>query len=122
MGHDTCRPFFIATPMFLFGVQHFIYLSFVANFIPAWIPWHYFWACFTGLGFNCSSLRNNAETLGSPGGDAAGHDDLSLGGTFAHVADFGFPKRLRRMARDFPGSHDEWLCFRPGRKFESRCG
>jgi uncharacterized membrane protein len=45
----TAASLLIAVPMFIFGVQHFIYLSFVANFIPAWIPWRSFWACFTGL-------------------------------------------------------------------------
>lgn len=45
----TLASFLIASPMFVFGVQHFIYLSFVANFIPDWIPWRYFWACFTGV-------------------------------------------------------------------------
>jgi uncharacterized membrane protein len=42
-------PCFIAVPMAIFGVQHFIYLTFVAEFIPAWIPWRTFWACFTGI-------------------------------------------------------------------------
>jgi uncharacterized membrane protein len=42
-------PFFIAIPMGIFGVQHFIYLDFVAHFIPEWIPWRVFWACFTGV-------------------------------------------------------------------------
>jgi len=41
--------YFIAATMAVFGVQHFIYLQFVAAYIPAWIPWHVFWACFTGL-------------------------------------------------------------------------
>jgi uncharacterized membrane protein len=42
-------PYFIAIPMAIYGVQHFIYLQFVADFIPAWIPGHRFWACFTGV-------------------------------------------------------------------------
>src|SRR5262249_50303523 len=42
-------PILIATPMAIFGVQHFIYLDFVANFMPPWIPWRVFWACFTGV-------------------------------------------------------------------------
>jgi uncharacterized membrane protein len=42
-------PYFIAIPMAIFGVQHFIYLQFVTDFIPAWIPWRTFWACFTGV-------------------------------------------------------------------------
>jgi uncharacterized membrane protein len=41
--------YFIAIPMAIYGVQHFIYLQFVADFIPAWIPGHMFWACFTGV-------------------------------------------------------------------------
>src|SRR5438309_1769197 len=44
-----CAPFFIAIPMGIFGVQHFIFLQFVADFIPAWIPWRTFWAGFTGV-------------------------------------------------------------------------
>ena len=42
-------PFLIAVPMAIFGVQHFVYLQFVADFIPSWIPWRVFWACFTGI-------------------------------------------------------------------------
>jgi uncharacterized membrane protein len=42
-------PYLIAIPMAIFGVQHFIYLQFVADFIPAWIPWRTFWAMFTGI-------------------------------------------------------------------------
>ena len=42
-------PYLIAVPMAIFGIQHFIYLDFVANYIPPWIPWRVFWACFTGL-------------------------------------------------------------------------
>jgi uncharacterized membrane protein len=42
-------PYFIAATMAIFGVQHFVYLKFVAEFIPAWIPWRVFWACFTGI-------------------------------------------------------------------------
>jgi uncharacterized membrane protein len=49
-------PVFIAIPMAIFGVQHFIYLQFVADFIPAWIPWHTFWACFTGAALIASAV------------------------------------------------------------------
>jgi len=45
---SEAAPFFIAIPMGIFGVQHFIYLDFVAHFIPEWIPWRGVWACFTG--------------------------------------------------------------------------
>jgi len=49
-------PAFIAIPMAIFGVQHFIYLQFVADFIPAWIPWRTFWACFTGVALVASAV------------------------------------------------------------------
>jgi len=42
--------------MAVFGVQHFIYLSFVANFIPAWIPFRTFWACFTGIALIAAAI------------------------------------------------------------------
>ncbi|HZZ69651.1 MAG TPA: DoxX family protein [Phenylobacterium sp.] len=31
------------------GVMHFVFFQFTADFIPAWIPWHAFWAAFTGV-------------------------------------------------------------------------
>ena len=49
-------PVLISIPMAIFGVQHFIYLQFVADFIPAWIPWRTFWACFTGVALIASAL------------------------------------------------------------------
>jgi uncharacterized membrane protein YphA (DoxX/SURF4 family) len=32
-----------------FGVMHFVFFQFTADFIPAWIPWHRFWAAATGV-------------------------------------------------------------------------
>ena len=31
------------------GVMHFVFFKFTADFIPAWIPFHGFWAAFTGV-------------------------------------------------------------------------
>ncbi len=53
---SSFAPFLIASPMAIFGFQHFIYLGFVAGFIPEWIPWRTFWACFTGIALIASAL------------------------------------------------------------------
>jgi uncharacterized membrane protein len=34
-----------------FGVAHFTYLENTIPVVPAWIPWHLFWAYFTGITF-----------------------------------------------------------------------
>ncbi|WP_184543991.1 hypothetical protein [Mucilaginibacter sp. FT3.2] len=49
---DRLRPFgpyFFATTMIVFGIEHFIYPQFVALLIPGWIPFHVFWTYFAGL-------------------------------------------------------------------------
>jgi uncharacterized membrane protein YphA (DoxX/SURF4 family) len=40
----------------VFGVAHFLYIDFTASMIPAWIPWHVFWAWFTGVGHVAAGL------------------------------------------------------------------
>jgi uncharacterized membrane protein len=37
--------------MIPFGVAHFIYLKFTYPLVPNWLPWHIFWAYFTGCTF-----------------------------------------------------------------------
>jgi uncharacterized membrane protein YphA (DoxX/SURF4 family) len=39
-----------------FGVHHFMYPSFIASLIPAWIPGPLFWAWATGAAFVAASL------------------------------------------------------------------
>jgi len=48
--------YLFALPLFIFGAQHFLYGAFVATLIPAWIPWHVFWAYFIGATFVASAL------------------------------------------------------------------
>jgi hypothetical protein len=40
-----------AVPLLVFAAQHFIYAQFVATLVPAWIPFHLFWAFAVGAGF-----------------------------------------------------------------------
>jgi len=41
---------FFALTAPVFGIAHFLYMEFTASVIPAWIPWHLFWAWLTGVG------------------------------------------------------------------------
>ncbi|RWY45992.1 DoxX family protein [Mucilaginibacter gilvus] len=47
---------FYAAAFIIFGIQHFMYAGFVATLVPAWIPWHLFWAYFVGVAFIMASI------------------------------------------------------------------
>jgi uncharacterized membrane protein len=48
--------YLLAFALIVFGVDHFIVLSFIATLIPAWIPWHMFWSGFFGVAFIAAGL------------------------------------------------------------------
>ncbi len=48
--------FFYGIAMFIFGLQHLIYVDFIASMVPSWIPGNYFWAYFTGIALITSGL------------------------------------------------------------------
>ncbi len=49
-------PIFYAAPLAAFGTEHFTLTKGIASIIPAWIPWHYFWAYFVGACFITAAL------------------------------------------------------------------
>ncbi len=49
-------PLFYATPLAAFGTEHFTLTKIIASLVPAWIPWHLFWAYFVGTCFIAAAL------------------------------------------------------------------
>jgi uncharacterized membrane protein len=42
-------PYLLAAFFVICGIEHFIYVQFVATLVPAWIPFHEFWTYFAGV-------------------------------------------------------------------------
>jgi uncharacterized membrane protein len=40
----------------VFGIDHFLFLAFVASLVPAWLPGGLFWAYLTGTGFIAAGI------------------------------------------------------------------
>lgn len=49
-------PLFYAAPIAAFGTEHFTLTKVIASLVPAWIPWHLFWAYFVGTCFILAAL------------------------------------------------------------------
>ena len=49
-------PLFYAAPLAAFGTEHFTRADLIASIVPAWIPWHRFWAYFVGACFIAAPL------------------------------------------------------------------
>jgi len=49
-------PLFYAAPLAAFGTEHFTLTDAIASLVPAWIPWHEFWAYFVGACFLAAAL------------------------------------------------------------------
>jgi uncharacterized membrane protein len=49
-------PLFYAAPLAAFGTEHFTQTAAIASIVPAWIPWHQFWAYFVGTCFIAAPL------------------------------------------------------------------
>jgi uncharacterized membrane protein len=51
--------------MVIFGWQHFLYATFLATLVPAWLPAHAFWIYFTGTGMIVAGVAIAVNVLGS---------------------------------------------------------
>jgi uncharacterized membrane protein YphA (DoxX/SURF4 family) len=49
-------PLFYAAPLAAFGTEHFTLTADIASIVPAFIPWHRFWALFLGACFIAAAL------------------------------------------------------------------
>jgi len=49
-------PFFFGWPLAVFGAQHIVFLNDVVNGVPAWMPWHLFWALVVGIALIAAAL------------------------------------------------------------------
>jgi uncharacterized membrane protein YphA (DoxX/SURF4 family) len=49
-------PLFYAAPLAAFGTEHFTLTQAIASIVPAWIPWHQFWAYMVGACFIGAAL------------------------------------------------------------------
>jgi uncharacterized membrane protein YphA (DoxX/SURF4 family) len=49
-------PIFYAAPLAAFGTEHFTFTAAIASMVPAFIPWHMFWAYFIGACFIVAAL------------------------------------------------------------------
>lgn len=45
----SISPLFLSAFLILCGIQHFLFVTFVATLVPAWIPGHVFWTYFAGI-------------------------------------------------------------------------
>ncbi|HET6540068.1 MAG TPA: DoxX family protein, partial [Chryseolinea sp.] len=48
--------YFLAIPMVVFGIQHFLYAEFIVHLVPTWVPGRLFWTYFAGVALFASGF------------------------------------------------------------------
>jgi hypothetical protein len=71
-------PCLSAISLVVFGIDHFLILDFVASLVPAWLPWHLFWAYLTGAAFVAGGISIAVKCLDLWAGALAGHNVCDL--------------------------------------------
>lgn len=58
--------------LIIFGAEHLMYAQFVATLVPAWIPWHLFWAEFCGIALIAGGVSIAFNLIGALGARLTG--------------------------------------------------
>ncbi len=60
----TSGRFIFGITLVIFGMDHFLFLRFVASLVPPWIPWHLFWAFFFGCAMVAAGISIATKWMG----------------------------------------------------------
>jgi hypothetical protein len=70
--------FIFAIALVVFGLDHLLFLRFVASLVPPWIPWHLFWALFFRLRFHGCRREHRYKMDGAVGSDPDRDDVFAM--------------------------------------------
>ncbi len=97
-----------AVPLLVFRAQHFLYARFVATLVPAWIPWHLFWAIFVGVAFVAAGAVHPCPATCGVGCYAVGTDVFLVGVCGASASSGCGLAQWKRMDQHVCGPGDVW--------------
>jgi uncharacterized membrane protein len=53
---ERASRYLLGMSLIVFGIDHFLAITFIASLIPVWIPWRVFWVAFFGVAFIAAGL------------------------------------------------------------------